>query len=366
MEKVKTAVVGCGMISNIYIRNLKNMFDIIDLVAICDLNETAAKAKAEQYGVDRIMTLEEVEASSEIELVVNLTAPAAHYSVIKRMLLAGKHVFTEKMLTETMEQGRELLKIADERSLYLGVAPDTVLGAGVQTMLKVIDSGMIGKVTSCLVSINRNQSLNSEIYRFIRTNGGAFPYDVGIYYVSAMLAVMGPAVSVTGFASPALEHPAELLQSSSPEESWTIPGTNLEAGAIRFQSGAIGSLHFSGNTVNAPQSVFYVYGTEGIVKLSSPEGFDGKVTLIRPEGVPCEIPHTHGYNGIPVIPDEDGFGKTYGHRGVGVAEMAWAIRKGRPNRLSKEFGFHAMEILCGLDIASESGCKYDMTSDSAD
>lgn len=363
MEKVKTAVVGCGMISNIYIRNLKNMFSIIDLVALCDINLAAAKSKAEQYGISRVMTLEEVEASDEIELVVNLTAPAAHYSVIKRMLLAGKHVFTEKMLTENMEQGRELLAIANERKLYLGVAPDTVLGAGVQTMKMVIDSGLIGKVTSCFASINRNQSLNSEIFRFIRNNGGAFPYDVGIYFVAAMLAIMGPAESIMGFGASAMEHPAEMLYLNDADEHWIISGTNAEVGSIRFKSGALGSIHFNGNTINAPQSMLYVFGTEGIVKISTPENFNGQVTLIRAEGTPCEIPHTHGYNGIPVIDDADGIGNTYGHRGIGVAEMAWAIRKNRANRCSKEFGFHAMEVLCGLDVSSETGRQYNMTTE---
>ena len=168
IRKVKTAVIGCGMISNIYIRNLKRMFAIIDLCAVCDMRRESAEKQAQAYGVERVMTMEEIAADPEIELVVNLTPAFVHYDVIKQMLLAGKHVWTEKMLTTDLEKGRELLALANEKGLYLGVAPDTVLGAGVQTARRVIDAGLIGEVTSFYVSVNRNQPLNSEYFRFLR------------------------------------------------------------------------------------------------------------------------------------------------------------------------------------------------------
>ena len=211
LKKVKTAVVGCGMISNIYIRNLKNLFSIIDLTALCDINPEAAEQKAKSYGVEKIMTLKEIAASKDIEMVVNLTGPGAHYDVIRMMLESGKHVFTEKVLTTDLEQGEELIRLADEKQCYLGVAPDTILGAGIQTAKKVIDSGLIGEITSCMASINRNQSLNSESFRFLREEGGALPYDVGIYYIAALLCLLGPVKSIRGFGAPAPEHRAELL-----------------------------------------------------------------------------------------------------------------------------------------------------------
>lgn len=220
ISKVRTAVVGCGMISNIYIRNLKNLFYIIDLVAVCDLNEEAAKRQAAAFGVEKVMTIDEVAASDDIELVINLTGPVAHYDVIKKMLLAGKHCYTEKMFTTDLDQARELVALANEKGLYLGVAPDTVLGAGIQTAKRVIDCGLIGDVTSVQVHVNRNQSLNSEIFRFLRNNGGALPYDVGIYYVGAMLMLLGPVKTIQAVGKPAPVHEAQFLYNSSPEESW--------------------------------------------------------------------------------------------------------------------------------------------------
>ena len=172
VRKVKTAVIGCGMISSIYIRNLSRLFSVIDLAAVCNIHREGAEARAKEFGIPKAMTIDEAAADPEIELAVNLTPASAHYDVIKRMLLAGKHVYTEKMFTTDLEQSRELVALAAEKGLLLGVAPDTVLGAGIQTARYLIDTGMIGKVTSAQVCINRNQALNSEYFRFLRGPGG--------------------------------------------------------------------------------------------------------------------------------------------------------------------------------------------------
>lgn len=362
VKKMKTAIIGCGVISDVYIRNLNNLFSIIDLTALCDLNQAAAKEKAEKYGIKQTMTLEELEEAEEIELVVNLTNPAAHYDVIKRMLNAGKHVYTEKVLTPELEKGRELIKLADEKGLYLGVSPDTILGAGIQTAKKILDAGLIGQVTSCMVSVNRNQVLNSEVFRFLRGDGGALPKDVGIYYVAALLVLLGPVKSIRGFGANSLLHQAEFLYQEDVLNEWEIPGNNLVTGALEFENGVLGSLHFNGNTVNVERSMFMIYGTEGILELGDPNSFNGYVKLSRPESETCDIPFTHGYNGQPTLPQATNAEYTYGHRGVGAAEMAWAVRMNRPNRCNKELGLHTMEVLCGLDEAIASGTEYKMQS----
>ncbi len=362
VRKVKTAVVGCGMISNIYIRNLKNLFYIIDLTAVCDINPASAEEKARTYGVGRTMTLDEVAASDEIELVVNLTGPVAHYDVIKKMLLAGKHVYTEKTMTAELWQAEELVALAREKGLYVGCAPDSILGAGMQTAKKALDSGLIGTPTSCLVSINRNQSLNAELFRFLRGNGGALPHDVGIYYIASLLNLLGPVRTIRGFGAPAMPHPAQLLYTNSPEDAWTVPGNNVLTGALCFENGTLASIHFDGNTVNHMASAFRIYGTEGILELGDPNTFGGEVKLIYAESGECVLPHTHGYDGKPTLPDPTPFEYSYGNRGIGVAEMAWAIRMRRPNRCGKELGLHALEVLCGLDEAAATGTEYTMKS----
>lgn len=362
IKKVKTAIVGCGMISNIYIKNLKDLFSIIELVAVCDRNPDLAEDKSATYGVGRTMTMDEIATSEEIELVVNLTPPAAHYDVIKKMLLAGKHVFTEKMFTTELNQARELVKIADEKNLYLGVAPDTILGAGIQTARKLIEAGMIGNVVSCVASINRNQARNSELMHFLRSNGGAVPYDVGIYYIAALLCLMGPIKAVTGFGASGLEHKIEFLRMGQYGDSWQIPGNNVMAGALQFENGALGTVHFNGNTISQEKNILIIYGTEGILELGDPNIFGGEVKLILPETGECIIPYTHGYDGKPQLPNPTQFDFMYGNRGIGVAEMAWAIRKKRQNRCNKELGLHTMEVLCGLDESAKTGTVIYMES----
>uniref|UniRef100_S0DG04 Putative oxidoreductase n=1 Tax=termite gut metagenome TaxID=433724 RepID=S0DG04_9ZZZZ len=351
-KPVKTAVVGCGAISSTYIPNLMHLFSIIELAALCDVRPEAARGQAEAFGVGRVMTPEEVESAGDIELVVNLTGPGAHYDVTKRMLLAGKHVFSEKTIAATVEQGRELAQLAQERNLTLGVAPDTVLGAGLQTARKVLDAGLIGTPTSCVACANRNQMLNSELFPFIRQSAaGAFPYDVGVYYVAALLSLLGPVSSVTGLAAKAPRRPRQVLHNGGDADGWEMPGVDLLAGSLQFESGVLGSVHFDGTSINTEQPLLVIYGTQGILRLGDPNRFDGAVTLVRPEAEPGEIPFTHGFGGRPV---EGGVAGAQGHRGVGAAEMAWAIRERRAARCGAAFGLHTLEVLQGLERSAGS------------
>lgn len=363
IKKVKTAIVGCGMISNIYIRNLQNLFSIIDLVAVCDIRRESAEMQAKTYGVPSVMSMDEIAESQEIELVVNLTGPNVHYSVIKQMLEAGKHVYSEKTLTVTLAEGKELAEIADKKGLYLGASPDTVLGAGIQTARKLIDSGMIGTVTSCFASINRNQPLNSEVFRFIQNgSGGAFPVDVGVYYVAALLSLLGSVKKVNGFSMQAPLHKKEFLNMDVNEDTWQLEGSNLMVGSLQFENGTLGTIHFNGLSINREQPIIRIYGTQGILELGDPNTFNGEVTLLRETGEKSVVPFTHGYDGSVVLDNPTSFETTYGHRGVGAAEMAWALRKGRDARCSKEFALHTLEVLYGIDKASETGNSYDMTT----
>ncbi|MBD5492931.1 MAG: Gfo/Idh/MocA family oxidoreductase [Lachnospiraceae bacterium] len=352
-RKIKTAVVGCGMISNIYIKNLKNLFSIIDLVAIGNRSRAAAEEKAGTYGIDRVMTIDEIAASDEIELVVNLTPAYAHYDIIKKMLLSGKHIWTEKTMTATLNEARELVKIAEEKGLYLGVAPDTVLGAGLQTARRAIDTDMIGTISSGIAVINRNQVLNSEYYTFLRGEGGSLPYDVGIYYIAALLSLLGPVKAIRAFGAPAPLHTPEFIYTNAEEKPWQIPGSNVISASLQFECGALVSVLFDGNTINASQHNITLFGSRGILKIGDPNTFNGPVSLIYADQPECTLPFTHGYNGVNTI--EESPYDFYGHRGVGVAEMAYAIRAGRPNRCSKEYGLHCLEVLAGMEESAATG-----------
>jgi predicted dehydrogenase len=363
LNQVKTAVIGCGAISGIYLTNLKNLFSITDVVAVCDINREAAETAAQKYSIPKAMTVDEALADPEIELCVNLTGPAVHYSMIKQCLEAGKHVYTEKMLCFDIEEGRELLKLADEKRLYLGVAPDTFLGAGLQTARQVIDAGMIGEITSATVAINRNHLLNSEFFRFIKTMGGGLPYDVGIYYLTALLSLLGPVKRVAGFAKTPKQYKATQFKMGNYGESWDFKSSNTMAVSLQFENGVLGNMHFEGESINVERPDITIYGTQGILSLGDPNTFDGFVKLTAANGETCEIPQNYGYSGSPFAGKPENAGlATYGHRGVGVAEMCWAIRENRPNRASKEMGFHGVEVFCGAELASKKGIVYVMTS----
>ena len=352
-RKVKTAVVGCGMISNIYIKNLKNLFHIIDLVAVGNRSRAAAEEKAKTYGINRVMTIDEIAADPEIELVVNLTPAFTHYDIIKKMLLAGKHVWTEKTMTVTVDKAKELVDIANEKGLYLGVAPDTVLGAGLQTARRAIDTDMIGTISSGVVVINRNQVLNSEYFTFLRGNGGSLPYDVGIYYIGALLSLLGPVKAIRAFGAPAPVHEPEFLYVNAEAEPWQIPGSNVISASLQFECGALVSVLFDGNTIGASQHNITLFGSRGILKVGDPDTFGGLVSLVYADQPECTLPFTHGYNGANTV-EATPF-DFYGHRGIGVAEMAYAIRAGRPNRCSKEYGLHCLEVLAGMEESIATG-----------
>lgn len=361
LKKVKTAVVGCGMISTIYVKNLTNLFTIIDLVAVCDMNEKAANERAAQFHVPKVLSLDEVCADPEIELVVNLTGPAAHYDVIKKLLLAGKNVYTEKMLALNYVQGKELVDLADEKGLYLGAAPDTFLGAGLQTAREILDSGLIGEPTSCYACINRNQPLNSEFFGYIRYAGGSFPYDVGIYYAVALISLLGPVKKIAGFSKPAPIHEGRLVFAGNYGKSWDMVGSNLQTAALQFENGVLGNIHFDGLTIDVEQPNVAIYGTKGILYLGDCNTFNTSVSVLLPNGKRFDVPHTHGYDGTVLYGDPTPF-DWGGHRGIGVAEMAWSIRKGRKNRASKEMGLHALELIVGIDEATEENKVYEMKS----
>ena len=363
VPKLRCAIVGCGAISRVYAINLQNMLSITDVVMACDVNPAAAEARTQEFGIPRTGTLEDALAAPDVDVIVNLTGPAAHYDVIRAALLAGKHVWTEKALASTLEQARELVRLADERGLYLGVAPDTILGAGVQTARKILDSGLIGEVTSVVACVNRDHGKVSEIARFARTPGGSLPYDMGPYYVATLLHLLGPVARVAGVMKEPGTHAGEVFHAGNYGEEWQFASSNLMASTLVFESGVIGSLHFTGESIMDSYPHIAIYGTNGILFVGDPDSFKGEVRLALPGAEPVAIPFTHGFNGRPqYLADGTECYVGSGHRGIGVAEMCWSIVRERPNRCCKELGLATLEVIEGTRISSETGSVYEMTT----
>lgn len=349
MKIIRTAVVGCGAISDIYLKNLKNRFSIIDLVGCCDLDMDRCTAAAEKYGL-KAMTMEDILSDSSIELVVNLTNPKAHFTVIKQLLEGGKNVYTEKVLSIKLEDAEELVRLADARGLYLGAAPDTFLGSAIQTARLAVERNMIGQVTSCVAQNGRDYNMMGQLVPFIPQQGGGIGFDVGIYYITALVSILGPVKRVNGF----LKYPSEPRVYDQPSsarfgQEYTVESETILAGTLQFENGVIGSVQFNSECIFPEQPVLMLCGTEGVLYMSDPNNFGGTV-YFRAKGSDERIalPASFGY-------DENS-------RGLGVAEMAWSIVNGRKPRANKEMAYHALEILHGIAISNTTGANYELKS----
>jgi predicted dehydrogenase len=349
IQPVKTAIVGCGMISEAYLSTMTQRFKILEVVACCDLEEAKAKAKAQTYGI-QALTIEEILADPSIELVVNLTTPTAHYPVIKQLLEGGKHVYTEKVLTVELEHAAELVKIAAEKNLYLGAAPDTFLGSALQTARYVVDSGMLGDITSCYCAMTRDSNILNRAFPFTAKPGGGIGFDVGIYYITALLSILGPVQEVSGVVRTrnpekqdyALERFGEPIQ---------VECENFMAGTLQFACGTVGNVLFDANSIfilpEKPSLV--LFGTMGVMYMADPNRFGGDVRVIlKGNSEPSIVQQSHAFS------DEC--------RGLGVAEMAWSMRMGRKNRANKEMAYHALEVLHGIVKSSETQSNQVMAS----
>lgn len=348
-DRMKIAVVGCGAISGIYFENIMNRFRILDLAGCCDLNHELAEETSCRYGIP-VLTMEQILEDERIEMVVNLTPPKAHYKVIKTLLEAGKHVYTEKVLAVDYEEAVELIKLAESTGLYLGAAPDTFLGAAAQTGRLAVESGLIGEVTSCYAALNRDCNVLAERFPYTTGSGGGIGLDVGIYYVTLLLSILGPVKEVSGVCKTRKPDRTHYFVSDGRfGEDYHMEAENLMAGTLEFADGTVGTLHFNSNCIQNEKPMVVLYGTQGILYLPDPNHFGGEVkVLLKGQTEPTVIPFTHGFNG--------------NCRGLGAAEMAWSIRKGRRCRADMYMAGHGLEILTGLMTAGKERRYYSLTS----
>lgn len=348
MEKVKVAVVGCGTISDIYMTNMTNgKFEILELVACSDMMVPRMEEYAQKYGC-KAMTLDEICADPEIEMVLNLTPPGAHYPVNKQCLLAGKHVFCEKMIAAELWQGKELVELANEKGVRLGVAPDTFLGASVQTAKYIVESGLIGTPLSCRASISRDYGTFGEFLPHLYKKGGGIALDMGGYYLTALAAILGPARTVGAFA--ATHEPVRTNSRIGPMlgQQYELEVPNVLTATVQYENGVLGTVHMNSDTLADEKYCLEIYGTDGILSMGNPNNFGNPVVLKRLKRPEVEFPLTHGF-------DENS-------RGLGAAEMAWSIRADRPHRAGKEMAYHVFEMIHGMMISAEQGSFYQMES----
>ena len=346
--KIKAAIAGCGVISDIYLQNLTKRFDIIKVVACYDRNQWKMDDKQAKYGV-KPMSLEEILNDPEITMLINLTSPAGHYPITSEALKHGKHVYTEKMMAVTLEEGRELCRLAEENHVRLGVAPDTFLGGSIQTARYILDKGLIGEPLSAVVSLNRDYNVFGGFLPHLHKEGGNLPFDCGCYYLTALASLLGPVDEVTAYARTFNPHRvSDRVDKPWFESEIDVEGENIVTAIMKYRCGVLATVHFNSENIINEKPILTIFGTDGILYMGDPNQFGSPVYIEKPCGEKIQFPFTHGY--------------TENARGVGAAEMAWAIRGGRSHRAGKEMAFHVFEQIHGMILSARSGSKYSMTS----
>ena len=353
---MRIGVVGCGEISDIYISNMMNRFSNLEVVACCAKHFESAQRKAKQYGLTAT-TFEDMLEMPAIDMTVILTPAPTHYELIRRSLEAGKHVYTEKMITLEKRQADELVQLANERQLYLGSAPDTFLGAALQTARKAIDDGLIGEPTGFVTSANRDLDNLAARVGFLRMPGGGICYDYGVYYLTALVSLLGPMARVSamvGNRKPVRVNP--IKESPDFGKEFEYDNESYVSAILETKGGISGCFSLNGDSVLKDQAYFLVYGTKGMLKLCNPDCFGGDVYYLPNGGrsdsfemrkLSCEFPY-----------GEDS-------RGVGPAEMADAILSTRPNRAAKEMACHVLDIIEQIMVSAKNGGMVEIASDCA-
>lgn len=349
IKSMKTAIIGCGVISHTYIQNLQQKFRIIEVVACYDRNEEKMKKTAEEFHI-KAMQFEEILKDKSIELLINLTTPKAHYTITRQALEAGKHVFSEKMIAVELEEGKELLEIAERNQVRLGVAPDTFLGSGIQTARYIVEKGLIGEALSAVVSVNRNFRVFADILPHMNQRGGSMAFDVGCYYMTALASILGPAEKVTAFSRKVNPvRTGERVDRPWLMEEVEVEEDNLVTAVVKYKNGVLCTVHFNSESIMDEQPHLEIYGTEGIVFMGDPNEFGSPVYLKKELAPKMEFPATHGYK--------------ENSRGLGAAELAWAVRQNRQHRAGMEMAYHVFELIHGMYLSAKSGQTYIMQSD---
>ena len=339
---VGVGFIGTGMISNTYLGNLARFPDI-EVIILGDLNVDAAKARALQHGVGQWGTVDDVLAHPDVEVVVNLTIPAVHAEIASKAIAAGKHVWTEKPISVDRQSGRDLLVQADQAGLLVGVAPDTVLGPGMQTARRAIARGDIGEPLSAQTVI---QYVGPDIFHpnpeFLFSPGAGPLFDIGPYYLTALVQLFGSVASVAAVGSQS--RPKRTIRAGDRAGTVFDVQVPTHVSAIaRFVDGGVSQSVFSFDSPLTRMGYVEVTGTEGTMIIPDPNMFSGDVKITRAPTF-AAIGEDPQWESVAVT-------GAYAERGLGVLDLARASRTGGKPLASGELGFHVLDTLAAIDEA---------------
>lgn len=357
-KKLGVGIIGCGNISTTYF-SLAPLFKGIEIRACADINMDAARQRAKEYGV-RAETVDELLKATDVDIVVNLTIPAVHYDICKRVLAAGKHVYSEKPFVLSVKEGLDLKKQAEKKGLRIGSAPDTFLGGSHQLARHLIDSGKLGKITSGSLHI---MSHGMEHWHpnpdFFFQPGGGPVLDLGPYYIADLINLIGPVKRVASLATiPAKERTI----SSQPRAGEKIPVTTPTTifSLMEFANGAAVTLHASWDVWAHGHAPIELYGEDGSLFVPDPNFFGGEVRYTERDKPVKKAPKWDHPFGVPNQQHKHGAMANY--RTAGLSDMALAILEDRPHRCSVEVALHAIDVMTGMLKSGETGKFIDMVT----
>lgn len=390
LKPVKCGLIGCGAIANnAYMPTILKQYSIVDVVACADTVPERAAMFAEKYGMKAVSN-DEIFNDPEIEIVINLTFPTSHFEVSQAALMAGKHVHCEKMMAVSWEQGQALATLAKEKGLHFTLAPDTFLGGAWQTCRKLIDDGFIGQPISAHCFVSRSMVLggtqgkstrrtlpqqenNSAPFPFGRNQlpghnprtpeGSGLPFDMGGYYLHNLINMFGNINRVSGFckaANPGHGSFDPLNERYGETNVYTEPDSLV--GSLEFDNGVYGSILFSSGVGNMPDQQFTVYGSDGVMICPDPNYFGGNVIIQSQAGKPMVFDMVSGFKKSPTwdVPLTHGYVEE--SRGVGIADLAFAIRNNRKPRCHYSMGYQAFEAIHGIIDSCTNNTMHQMIS----
>ena len=354
-------IMGAGNISSAYLR-LAPLFKGLEVRGVADILPAAAKKRSEEFNV-AAMTPDELLKNSEIDVIVNLTIPSTHYQVSMDAITAGKHAYSEKPFVLSLKEGKALKKAADARGLRVGSAPDTFLGGAHQQVRNLIDTGKIGKITHGTTHVmSRGMEHWHPNPDFFFQVGAGPVLDVGPYYVTDLIHLIGPVKRVTAFTSMA-----------SKTRTITTPNVPLTGkkikvgtpttihGVLEFHSGAIITMGASWDTFSHGHHNIELYGTEGTVYVPDPNFFGGEILITDKSGTknkvePWDHPFGKANQGLDTATPRANY------RTAGLADMMQAVDKGRVARCGLDVALHAVDIMTSLLKAGETGKVITLTT----
>ncbi|MBK1879244.1 Gfo/Idh/MocA family protein [Pelagicoccus mobilis] len=346
-KPVGIGIIGCGNISPQYFKGA-TLFSEIEVVVCADLNLELAASRAEEFSIAKAVSVDELLADPEVEIVLNLTTPQFHAPINKRILEAGKHAYCEKPFATNREEGQEVLELAKEKGLRVGCAPDTFLSSPLQTARKLVDEGFIGKPFGGTAFFacpgHERWHPNPEFYY---KRGGGPVLDMAPYYLTVLANLFGPAVSVISSAKKVFD---ERTVASGPLEGEKISVETLthNVSVIEYSNGATVNAIFSFDVQGSHDlPMLTVYGTEGNLSLPDPNGFEGPLKVSRAGQDWEEVSWQHNYEGM---------------RAIGLADLAAAIRDGRKHRANGELAYHVFDTMLACEESAESGQRVQIES----